>query len=291
MANMNILKEHYVKILANIINSVGKLNISNTVEDILENLKYLTKKSDFSSDDTMQQSWLPVEYKRMLLFILFDGEALLHSTIKEYVPGKFVVASATITDKAGTLTYAYCEKRMAFEDIEPLMGYSDNKRNMLMQCYALGGAESKALTYAGIGLEFCGDIKEFAVMPSSTDNPTNEEVKFEPEIAEKMNAIMESNVPATEPTNKSTQDSDMNFYDETALEESIVVPAGTFAGKKLSELEKPHKIAGWLLANIDGGFYTNFDDALYQNLKKYVENSPTAKKAYDQTFKQNQKTA
>ena len=286
MKNMNILKEHYVKILANIINSVGNVKIDNKVEDILENLTYLTKKSDFSSEDSMQQSWLPVEYKRMLLFILFDGEALLHSSIKEFVPGSYVVASATIADRTGT-TYAICEKRIAFEDVEPLMGYTDNKRNMLMQCYALGGAESKALTYAGIGMEFCGDIKEFATMTTTT-NTASQEVKFEPDIAEKMNAIMDNTANTVSVPEDVSED---NFYNEIALEESIEIPFGTFAGKKLSEIDKPHKIAGWLLANIDGGNYTTYPDTLYQNLKKYVENNVTAKKAYEQTFRQNKKTA
>lgn len=288
MTNMNILKEHYVKILANIINSIGNVKIENKVEDILENLTYLTKKSDFSSDDSMQQSWLPVEYKRMLLFILFDGEALLHSSIKEFIPGSFVVASATITDRTGTITYAACEKRIAFEDVEPLMGYTNNKRNMLMQCYALGGAESKVLTYAGIGMEFCGDIKEFATMTTTPNAASQEPVKFEPEIAEKMNAIMDN---TANPVSVPVDVPEDNFYNEAALEESIEIPFGTFAGKKLSEIDKPHKIAGWLLANIDGGNYTTCTDTLYQNLKKYVENNATAKKAYEQTFRQNKKTA
>lgn len=304
------LTDHYIKVLSDIINQ--KLGLPDekidSLEGVLDNIHCLAKIVDFTDDsnNTIRQKWLPAEYKRMLLYIIFDGKAFIKSAITEYVPGQYAIASATITD--GSSVFSTCEKRVVFDDVLPFVGYSDTKRNMLMQSYALGGAESKALTYAGIGMEFCGDIKEYSFIPdAATEAAPSGEGNFDPEIAQKMNEVLEekkagSSEPATTdktpventgtPGKSSEPASDDPVPDDNEktlrdLEEIIRVPFGAMVGKLLCEIPKPAKIAGWLYAHYECGLVNkDTDPDIYANVAKYVELSETAQKAYKQTLRQ-----
>lgn len=299
METGTLLKDHYIRVLTDIITAKNpELKIS-SIDGILDNLHLLTKKSDFADPNNVTQNWLPVEYKRMLMYILFEGKALLRSSITQFEPGKYAVASASLTSLDGSIIYASCEKRISFEDVCPFAGYTDCKRNTIMQCYALGGAESKALTYAGIGMEFCGDIKEDIYLSGTEGSgATTSEAAFAPEIAQEMNRVMDESAstsceshdaaPAENPA--PAPDDDADFKDQEAyLTEHITVSIGKFAGKKLSEIDHPGKIGGWLLANFDYCLLDpNSDQETYKNLKAYVEMNPAAKKAYGQTIRQYQ---
>lgn len=292
-----IMKDHYVNVLAEIVSAKTKKEVT-TLEGILENLHCLTKHADFESFESgsLQQSWLPVEYKRMLLLLLFDGTAALKSEIVEYVANQYVVARATVS-KIGNadMVYSSCEKRIAFDDVEPFAGYTDAKRNILMQCYALGGAESKALTYAGIGMEFCGDLREFSMFTDGNENG-NETVKNEqfvadnPDVIKNMEEIMDKEHTSPSPVSDPSPAPAALDPEEKRkkLAEKIIIPIGEFAGKKLSEIDKPTKIAGWLLANYDGGrIDPNKDPDNYEYLFQYVNHNQPAMKVYRQVIEHN----
>lgn len=262
---MEILTKNYINFLIHEINIRSEQSLEPTVENIVENLFILTKKGN--TEDS--KLWLPIEIKRVLLYILYDGEALIDTAITEFVPQKYCIATTTITVKDTTISKA--TRRIAFDDVEPFAGLTDSKRNVIMQDLACGSSETYALTKAGIGMEFTGDLRDYSCKELSAGNDqqqNNSPVEFHPELADKMNQILDETPKSSGDNNNSS--------------ENMIIPFGPQKGKTLKELppETSTKYIGWMLACIDTKKQT-VNPEFRNMLVNIVESDPACKKIYN----------
>lgn len=188
---METLTNYYKKQLAAFINAEIKKDNGEPIrvdtDAIMDNLYRLT----MCSENDIKKRWLPLHLKRMVLYILFDGAALIDTQLTQYEPEKFATATTTIVVDGKVIACA--SKTIAFDDVDPFAGYSDAKRNVSMVEIAKGSSETHALTKAGIGMDFIGDMLERCYVDASMEqqDDDNETVSFNPDIAANAAALLQ----------------------------------------------------------------------------------------------------
>ena len=238
---MNSLINHYIKVLADKITKEKGENIESTIEAILDNLKYLAHQSTSTPEPTY---WIPLEIKRILLFILYEGKAVIETTISEMKNNQYAEAISRII--VNDMVIASCDYRVIYESIAPFAGYSPDRRNALMREQVKGSAETRALYRAGIAMEFTGDIVEMSTDDKNQSIPEetkNSEGGFNEEVANNlMNVRSESSTLPSFP---------YSLDEEKITQEDDVVLFGKSSGKKLSEVSLDYK--AYMLAYIEAG--------------------------------------
>lgn len=273
---MNELKSRYLNYLASKININGKarnnsssqIHCEETLESIIEHLEYLGERMN-SEDNKL---YIPLPIKRILLWLLTDGNYSLNVSIKEFKPNEYVVATAIVTVNGNTTSVDY----MSILDAVAAFGITDAERNKQMVNSAMGSAVTRAITQSGIGLDIIGDIED-DVQTSSPENQTMEAtdqtVKLDKE-ADKLSEILSGDIlPATADDNAAPAPA----YDPDAYK-NIVAPFGSYKDKLLKDC--PDKIAGWIQALVDTQQITVTDEQ-YTGLTAFVKSNEAAKKQYD----------
>lgn len=265
---METLTNYYKTQLAAFINAEIKKDqtegcntspIKAETEQILSNLYRLTE----CNDTDIKKRWLPIHLKRMVLYILFDGNAIINTELSQFEPGQFATGTSTIT--VGEQLIAKASKTISFADVEPFSGYADAKRNVSMIEIAKGSAETNALTKAGIGMDFIGDMRERCYIEES-DSENSENNNFNPDIMTKASDLL----------NEHQKEATSNSAEATKEPDILKAIDGPQKGVPLSEL-KPKYLA-WLLAKIDLNLL-DADEAYRETLTNMV--LPKYKACYD----------
>ena len=262
---MEEMKKRYLNYLANKINVAGG-KAAETLESIVANLQYLAELLPNTED---KKRYIPLAIKRILLWLVTDGDYTLTYSAKDFKPGAYVIATATITynNNSTTVDYMYTsEEVMEF-------GISEARRNKLMVNLALGSALTRAITQSGIGLDIIGDIED-DIKPTKPENQamdatvTDKTVKLNEEkdaLEDILNKATDSGVPV-----------DVVIPDKD-LYKGIVVTASSYKGKTLGEC--PPKIAGWVRALVETD-KVSVSPEEFASLKEYVDSDEAATKQY-----------
>lgn len=252
--NHLVLVNHYKKLLANKINAKAKIKIEAKIEDILENLSYLAEKNTSPDSENDESSyWIPLPIKRILLYIVFEGKAVIQTTLLNYKENEYAEAETKIVLGEELLSY-HC-KRICYSEVYPFAGYEPDRRNTLMVEMCKGSCETRAIYKAGIAMEFVGDIMD--IIPDSDPNkkaPDN--IRIPDNIVANLSTILEAEKDAEEPIS----DSDTEPKD-------FIIPFGKSAGKTLSEVSNDYK--AYMMAFINEGVEKvsdEFKDALQKDL-------------------------
>lgn len=243
---MNLLIKHYIHCIVEKISEVKGEKIDESLESILQNLKYLAQRSTSTPEPYY---WIPIEIKRMLLFIIYEGKAVIETTITDIREGKYAEAVSRII--VDDIVISSCEKRISYEDIDPFAGHSPDKRNILMREQAKGSAETRALYRAGIAMEFTGDIIEKlpettnqkipeGVSDENTQNPPIEQ-PYDETVAERLKDILQETFSS--PVSQ----------ENIPIEEQEVL-FGNSKGQKLSDMSLDY--LSYMLAFIEAGLET-----------------------------------
>ena len=259
---MNKMKERYLNYLATKINANGGSNVKceETIDSIIENLVYLAER--MSTEE--KKLYIPLQFKRILLWLLTDGNYSLDVSVKEYKPTEYVIVTAIITVNGNKTSVDY----MSIPDAVAAFGISDADRNKQMVNSAMVSAVTRAVTQCGIGLDIIGDIEDDIQTPSGenqTMEATDETVKLDAE-SEKIKEILSD---STETKSDS--------YDSDAYK-TIVVPYGSYKDKLLGDC--PPKIVGYIKALVDTNQFT-VPNEQYESLVDFVASNEPAKKQYD----------
>ena len=158
-----------------------------TQEDVLNNLYYLSR------EDGRGSRYIPLQYKRMIEKIVFG----LFNTAFEYADKQdvyFEKIGDTMVCCANVNLVSFAEdgtKRvlghgfhcLSLDEVMPGVFMSDSERTAKWKSTVIGGAKSRALYDAGIGLEFYGDV--FTPEENLDENELPKEVKAAPKASEK----------------------------------------------------------------------------------------------------------
>ena len=154
-----------------------------TEEDVLSNLYYLSK------EDGRGSRYIPLQYKRMIEKLIFG----LFSTSFEYDDKKDVyfeqIGDATVCC-ANVYLVSFAEDGtkkvlghgfhcLSLEEVMPGVFLTDAERASKWKSTVIGGAKSRALYDAGIGLEFYGDVFTPEENLDENDLPKEEKTKKE----------------------------------------------------------------------------------------------------------------
>lgn len=170
-----------------------------TQEDVLNNLYYLSK------EDGRGSRYIPLQYKRMVEKIVFG----LFNTAFEYSDKEdvyFEKIGDTTVCCANVYLVSFAEdgtKRvlghgfhcLSLDEVMPGVFMSESERASKWKSTVIGGAKSRALYDAGIGLEFYGDV--FTPEENLDENELPKEVKAAPKASEKK--YSESGMPIPKP--------------------------------------------------------------------------------------------
>ncbi len=134
----------------------------NTPDDVIENLFYLSK------EDSRGSRFIPLQYKRMIekmIFGLFstgfeykDKEDVYFEQIGETTVCCAHVFFVQFLDDGNRKVLGHGFHCLSFEEVMPGVFLSEAERISKWKSTVIGGAKSRALYDAGIGLEFYGDI-------------------------------------------------------------------------------------------------------------------------------------
>lgn len=261
---MKELKERYLNYLASKINVNGKsdnIKCEEKLESIIEHLEYLAER--MSNEE--RKLYIPLQFKRILLWLLTEGNYSLDVSVKEYKPNEYVIATAVITVNGNKTSVDY----MSIPDTVAAFGISDAERNKQMVNSAMGSAVTRAITQSGIGLDIIGDIED-DIQTSSGENQTmeaiDETVKLDAE-SEKLEEIL------SDSSDTKTSDS----YDPEAYK-TIVIPFSSYKDKLLGDC--PPKIVGYIKALVDTNQFT-VPTEQYKGLANFVDSNEAAKKQYN----------
>lgn len=161
-----LLRRHYERLLIEQINK-NKGN-AETPEDIWDNLHYLEKKVT-KYDEIV--SYLPLQLKKILAFILDPDNRI------EYVVNK----TAEYCEVEARFYWSSCEtpagigfKKMYVNQIRSTDSISHEERESALEATVRGCAATRALTDAGIGLEFYGDCFDYDFEEDDAESRLNQ---------------------------------------------------------------------------------------------------------------------
>ena len=176
-----------------------------TEEDVLTNLYYLSK------EDGRGSRYIPLQYKRMIEKIVFG----LFNTSFEYSDKEdvyFEKIGDTTVCCANVYLVSFAEdgtKRvlghgfhcLSLDEVMPGVFMSESERASKWKSTVIGGAKSRALYDAGIGLEFYGDVFTPEENLDEHEIPKEENSKAAPKASEKKEEkkYSESGMPIPKP--------------------------------------------------------------------------------------------
>lgn len=292
MNPVNMLQQTYITYLADIIKAKTKdenLNIE-TPMDILMHTNSLAVKKDICKPEE-NNYYLPLSIKRILAFILFGNEYIVESpkvtdlkpgisctatcSIKKYVNGQdVVVASSTST--------------VFYYTVEPAAEVS--LRNIRMEQYAIGSAESLAWNRCGIGLQYAYDLEFLGkeTPPDGTDPSQNKTVLG---LGEAENQMLDSILQEADEALQNMTEREP----EKAIEpESLPILFGGYAGKNmtLGEIQKvAPKYIPWMLHEIHSnkviclnGKEVRITPDYIKALETIIENNQQLKTLYESLY-------
>ncbi len=133
-----------------------------TTDDVIENLYYLSK------EDSRGSRYIPLQYKRMIekmILGLFrsgfeysDKEDVYFEKIGDTLLCCANVYFVEYLEDGGKRVLGHGFHCLSLEEVMPGVFMSDAERASKWKSTVIGGAKSRALYDAGIGLEFYGDI-------------------------------------------------------------------------------------------------------------------------------------
>ncbi len=281
---MDVLKNLYIAEMMNIVNARSGQKHEATLDNLLSNLKYLvTGNFDETTAMTEPKSWLPVGYKRMLLYILFGNEVYIDTSYSWEEDRCIGTCFIRETKTGGILAKASASS--ALEEIEPFnSAISNTKRKAICEGYACGSAETRALYRMGIGMQFVADIDNDMAKYTPGGN-TNE--KLEPEVPTNQQAMNALNEKFDKISGSSASDKPANR--ETVPDYEQVCIFGPKKGEPLKDV--PAKFIAWMLASIDAEKNINdadkalLTDDYISNLRSIVNADERIKKVYDAYMK------
>ena len=174
-----------------------------TQEDVMNNLYYLSK------EDGRGSRYIPLQYKRMIEKIVFG----LFNTSFEYSDKEdvyFEKIGDTLVCCANVYLVSFAEDGtkkvlghgfhcLSLDEVMPGIFMSESERASKWKSTVIGGAKSRALYDAGIGLEFYGDV--FTPEINLDENELPKEEKAAPKTSEKKEEkkYSESGMPIPKP--------------------------------------------------------------------------------------------
>ena len=174
-----------------------------TQEDVMNNLYYLSK------EDGRGSRYIPLQYKRMIEKIVFG----LFNTSFEYSDKEdvyFEKIGDTLVCCANVYLVSFAEDGtkkvlghgfhcLSLDEVMPGVFMSESERASKWKSTVIGGAKSRALYDAGIGLEFYGDV--FTPEVNLDENELPKEEKAAPKTSEKKEEkkYSESGMPIPKP--------------------------------------------------------------------------------------------
>ena len=174
-----------------------------TQEDVMNNLYYLSK------EDGRGSRYIPLQYKRMIVKIVFG----LFNTSFEYSDKEdvyFEKIGDTLVCCANVYLVSFAEDGtkkvlghgfhcLSLDEVMPGIFMSESERASKWKSTVIGGAKSRALYDAGIGLEFYGDV--FTPEINLDENELPKEEKAAPKTSEKKEEkkYSESGMPIPKP--------------------------------------------------------------------------------------------
>ncbi len=133
-----------------------------TAEDVISNLYYLSK------EDSRGSRYIPLQYKRMIEKIIFglfnsafeynDKEDVYFEKIGETIVCSANVRFVVYEEDGSKKVLGHGFHSLSLGEVMPGVFMSDMERASKWKSTVIGGAKSRALYDAGIGLEFYGDI-------------------------------------------------------------------------------------------------------------------------------------
>ena len=187
MQTKEILRSHYVNLLCKMINEKGadRKTEARTIEDIFDNLPLLATKIMTFGEESM---YLSLNVKKMIAKAM-DPEVRIVYAVTERTKTELAVEAFLYWGGESEYTgYGYCKK-----SLESLVNdsYSAGKVETNFEALVKGAAASRALTDAGIGLEFyCDECDELLL---SMEN--NEVIELAERKEEKSQDDFEKKVP------------------------------------------------------------------------------------------------
>ena len=174
-----------------------------TQENVMNNLYYLSK------EDGRGSRYIPLQYKRMIEKIVFG----LFNTSFEYSDKEdvyFEKIGDTLVCCANVYLVSFAEDGtkkvlghgfhcLSLDEVMPGIFMSESERASKWKSTVIGGAKSRALYDAGIGLEFYGDV--FTPEINLDENELPKEEKAAPKTSEKKEEkkYSESGMPIPKP--------------------------------------------------------------------------------------------
>ncbi len=180
-----------------------------TSEDVIENLYYLSKQ------DSRGSRYIPLQYKRMIEKIvcgLFNSFFEYDDRTDVYFEkiGNVLVCTANVRlvvygEDGSRKVVGHGFHSLSFDEVMPGIFMSEAERVSKWKSTVIGGAKSRALYDAGIGLEFYGDIfiPEEDAEGMNMDEPVKENI---PEKKKKDDPVYtESGLPIPQPKKRKTK--------------------------------------------------------------------------------------
>lgn len=234
---MNSLINNWVKFLAQAMKANGCPSEIKTEEDVLDNMYYLSK------EDGRGSRYIPLQYKRMIEKIvcgLFNSTLEYNDKEDVYFEkiGNTVVCTAnvrfvTYNEDGTSKVLGRGFHQLTLDEVLPGVFLSDAERVSKWKAMTLGGAKSRALYDAGIGLEFYGDIfmpeinlDENEITPEETKETSEKKRKVNPEAT-----YTESGMPIPQPKKGRPK------KEAATTEAPVETPTTSVEDKKSSALE------------------------------------------------------
>lgn len=186
MKNNHVLSNHYITLLCKMISEKG-VNAKN-LEDIFDNLPLLATKVMHYGEESM---YLNLNMKKMLAKALDPGMRITFKVVERTKTDIAVEAFLYWSDETNYAGYGFAKR-----SLETLVtnDYEAKKLEASFEALVKGSAASRALTDAGIGLEFyCDEFDDLLKEMESKDHEKLIEVKEEKKPTKKMVPDVPSN--------------------------------------------------------------------------------------------------
>ena len=157
-----IINQNYIEFLGKAMKENGCPNYIRSAEDVLKNQFYLSK------EDIRGSRFISLQYKRILEKLILgmfnssfeykDREDVYFEKIGDVLICCANVYLVTYTQSGERRVLGHGFHSLSFDEVMPGQFLSESERISKWKSTVIGGAKSRALYDAGIGLEFYGDI-------------------------------------------------------------------------------------------------------------------------------------
>lgn len=285
---MEFLKKFYIDFLCSAIEHKEGITFEHTLENLFAHMNVLViGNTSEEAAITEPKSWLPANYKRMLLFILYGNTVYIENTYNWNDEATVCYGKSVIRSTENGNIIATATATSLLEDVQPIANMTPTKRRTLVEGYACGSAETRALYRIGIGMQFANDVYgEFAKYAPPGANEENQTLSADSptakEAIKQMEALMNEEAESSSPTPAADPEE----------QDLSICHFGPHKGKALQEL--PIKVIAWMLASMETG--QNLDgfipsSAYIAKVKEMVETNETATKLYQSFMKSSNRKA